>query len=113
MDKQLTDQKYLVFKPDELLEFMGSLLPTEGDCAPAAQRITENLKRLMLKDATVLRHKDLFAQVALYAYASAVQSGIEVLESLGEQAPASLRDLADHFFQEAEMARLTLSKVPD
>lgn len=97
----MKDEKYLVFKRDEFIERHGT-----GKLVEA------------LDDAVVIRKQDIFAGPALHAYASSIQTAIEVVETSGAEfnrrARAKLYEVRDYFFQQAlEADDVNPKKVPD
>lgn len=101
--------KYVTFKRDQFSEWAR----TQDD------RINDVFD-LILEDAVVIRKKDTFAPSALYSYATAVQSAIELLEGsqvagivVDPSAVDRLRDLADYFAGEADHARQLQGRIPD
>ncbi len=98
-----TEGKYVVFKRKEFDAWY-----EEADLSvPSLPR--------PLADCVVIRHDDMFAATAFYAYAGTVQSAIEVLEALGAveargEWEKMLRPVADFFTAQAERAELTPNK---
>jgi len=126
----MKDEKYMVFKRNEFYELMGELALPVGDvdCAPVAQNIEKRAKEVSLQDAVVIRKQDMFAAPALHAYASSIQTVIELLESLAPDPNikdhgipgmpvgkmARLHEIRDYFFQQAlEADDVRTKKVPD
>ncbi len=121
MAEQLTDSKYVVFKTEELLQMMGGFLPMgDVDCAPVAERMTKAIEATMLHDAMVIRSQDVFAGPTLHAYASAVQSTLEIMAIAGVPSGLmtfqvkSLEELRDRFHEAAVVAdSVSTKKLPD
>lgn len=71
-----------------------------------------------LEDAVVIRKKDVFAASALYSYATAVQSAIELLGEaqtgvvVDRSVLEHLSELADYFAGEADHARQLHGRIP-
>jgi len=93
--------KYVVFKKDDFDALM--------DESPEA-----DFWGCQLDDAVVIRLQDVFAQSALFAYASAIRTTIEILEAMGMDAPAQMSETADYFMRMGEKAgKHPIKKVPD
>lgn len=122
------DEKYIVFKREDLLTLMGELaLPNahtlewtgDTDCSVVAQHVLERLKAESLEDAVVIRRKDVFAPAGLYAYANGIMTALDIArETVGdlmsEDEVARLTAIADYFARQADLAAHYHSrKVPD
>lgn len=93
----MPDDKYIVFKRDDYRHMT--------DPKP-------------LEDAVVIRMQDIFASSALFAYASAIRTSIEILEAtVSDTDPQTLErlsDIADYFMARGEEAsKHPVRKVPD
>ena len=99
-----TDDKYLVFKRNELLELLASL--------PAHQEMAfTGAERLSLKDAVVIRRQDKFASPCLLTYAAMI--GMVGNEHPEPKIRAELLDIADYFQRQGELAGDEGFKLPD
>ena len=83
-----------------------------------AMDLLESLSR-EVADAVVIRRQDVFAAPALYAYASTIQTALEIIEvaKLGREAGLDidtnqLRELAEFFAYQAHIAHEAHGKVP-
>lgn len=72
-----------------------------------------------IADAVVIRRQDVFAAPALYAYASTIQTALEIIEvaKLGREAgldidTQQLQELAEFFAYQAHIAHEAHGKVP-
>ena len=97
----VTDEKYVVFKR------------SEWDASQRGEGVPT-----LLDDATVIRSQDVFAGPALHAYASSIETSLEILEALGwdvdSVAVKRMEDARDYFFQRAlEADDVRTKKVPD
>jgi hypothetical protein len=98
--------KYVVFKIEEY------------EAAQRRGEVHAELAAIAVKDAWVIRKQDTHAASTAYAYANAVQSTIEILETLpGDCVPDGKRNelekIRDAAFEYAESARATQSRLPD
>lgn len=99
-----TDDKYVTFNKQALLEFLGTI--------PAYQeRIIDGIHRMTLKDAVVIRRQDKFASPCLLTYAA-------MISMVGGNHPdpkvrAELLDIADYFQRQGELAGDEGWKLPD
>jgi hypothetical protein len=99
-----TDDKYVTFNKQALLEFLGTV--------PAHQEmIFDGVQRLTLKDAVVIRRQDKFASPCLLTYAA-------MISMVGDNHPdpkvrAELLDIADYFQRQGELAGDEGWKLPD
>lgn len=104
----MADDKYVVFKKEKF-DFWAKV----GDLP-----IDETI---MVRDAVVIRHQDLFAEHGLRAYAGAVITAIDIINEIGvdvetedgTSATHHLQKLADYFNDQADLARDATSKIPD
>lgn len=102
--------KYVVFKRDDMIGMLNE--------AQAPVEVTGTLLAMRLEDAVVIRKKDIFAASALYSYATAVHSAIELLEVMqagvvvDESVLEHLAELADYFAGEADHARQLNGRIP-
>jgi len=107
----VNDQKYIVFKREELRARFGH-----------SQRLNE----LELEDAVVIRTQDVFARSGLMAYANTIYAHVTLLHELyehGELPPNAaamidrLFEIANYFHQRADEAEGRVAagqvKVPD
>lgn len=99
------EQKYVVFKREDF-----------DDPESEAQAVTELLLSQLPPDSfTVIRHGDVFAAPALFAYANTIQTAIEIILRKDEQTDVSnLIELRDLFQERATYAQQEENqKVPD
>jgi hypothetical protein len=113
--QNLSEEKYLVFKSNELIELFGKYgLPMDDtDCAPVAEAILTDVENKRIKDAVVIRKQDVFAGPALHGYAASISVSARVLMSKVPDVATQLQDIADYFHREAVDADATSSKLPD
>lgn len=97
----MKDNKYIVWKRDEMEKWMASH-PTEGLPIP-------------VPDAVVIRRQDVFAPPALDSYANAILCVIEAVKGVPSNAPIveRLADTAEYFRGQAEAAYQVRRKLPD
>lgn len=66
---------------------------------------------------TVIRHQDIFASSALYAYANLIQTAIEIITQTaeGDEDPdlSDLCAIRDLFFERAHQAQAAIRRIPD
>lgn len=104
--------KYTVFKTEDLKHWQDSVLRSlRGESVEASG------EPIALKDCVVIRKSDVFAASALYAYASSIQTTIDILNASGSQETDLIRrlsDLADFFAGEADSSiHRSNRKIPD
>jgi hypothetical protein len=103
----VTDSKYIVFKREDWNKLSGEQFAGDLELDFA------------IPDAVVIRKQDIFAGSALHAYASSIQTAIEIIHLIGEDLidgrdRQSLDELRDYFFQQAlEADDFRTKKVPD
>lgn len=95
------EQKYIVFKAEDLEKIHWAELPSSVSSLPPDQY-------------TVIKHTDVFAASALSAYANSIQTAIEIMAVDGPTTPdPRLVELRDLFYVRAEQARHMSCKIPD
>lgn len=101
----MRNDKYVVFKRKDWDEYLSG----GGDDIPN-----------LLEDAVVIRPQDIFAAPGLFAYASAIQTAIDLnylqngSKSMLPVPVSKLEDLRDFFFEQAQFAQEYPSKkFPD
>lgn len=97
-----TDEKYITFKRQDFLEWLGEISP-DG--------YLDDVNALALDDAVVIRRQDKFASPCLITYAS-------MIAMVGEHHPeppvrAELLLIADYFQRQGELAGDEAFKLPD
>jgi hypothetical protein len=100
------DEKYIVFKRAEFMEWMG-FLSTQGPNTYAVPVLHADAVSLSLPDAVVIRRQDLFASPALATYASCISMVAKTTKN-GE-----LQTVADYFQRQSELAADEGWKLPD
>jgi hypothetical protein len=98
------DDKYIVFKRKDFLEY------TEPKAMNflTAEMHNRGLQAMALADAVVIRRQDLFASPALATYASCIAITLRT----GLENPV-LRNVADYFQRQSELAAEEGYKLPD
>lgn len=103
------DSKYIVFKREDWEQ----LQEESPEC---------DSEQFILEDAVVIRLQDIFAESALFAYAAAIRTSIEILEETLKDANRPdtdpmierLTGIADYFMRQGEAAsKHSHRKVPD
>lgn len=108
----IDENKYVVFKGSDLTPRLNALL-LEVDAS-----IVSDIQGCVLHDAVVIRKKDTFAASALYAYATAVLSAVEILDGARNGVVVDpdmldhLTELADYFAGQADNARRLHGRMP-
>lgn len=98
------DDKYIVFNRKDFLQYMQ---PQAMNFATAEMH-SRGLQAMALADAVVIRRQDLFASPALATYASCIAISLRTgLEN------ATLRNVADYFQRQSELAAEEGWKLPD
>jgi hypothetical protein len=112
--------KYITFKRNEFLEFLGehalppgSGAPADTDCAPIADRLLKGIDGIELHDAVVIRRQDLFAGPALHGYANSIAIAAKLLYEVDRDTSLRLRRIADYFSEQAVLADDDAEKLPD
>ena len=96
----IEEDKYLVFKRADLATRMAFGIPTE-------------LMDQALDDAVVIRKQDVFAGPGLFAYASCIQTALDI-GGLAPSVSARLEQLRDWFWQQAtDAVGNPRKKLPD
>ena len=91
-------KKFITFRRDEFEKCMMALrLEVDGS-------IVNDILGRELDDAVVIRKRDSLAAPVLHTYASLAQTAIDILHEVGVEAPESLGQIRDHFWQEANEA---------
>lgn len=119
----MNDEKYIVFKRKDFDQLREKLISVE------LPTIVDRVLDLPpVEDAVVIRKQDVFAGPALHAYASSIQTVIELLRSLSTdpvnvdhgvpgltvEQMSRLYPIRDYFFQQAfEADDVRTKKVPD
>lgn len=112
------DDKFVVMKAEDWDRYYRSLIQV------CDQSGVENARNIFInppivKDAVVIRTRDIFAEQGLMAYAGVVQTAIELADQLSFKiicgVPVTrLREIADYFHDRAQEAHEILNKrVPD
>jgi hypothetical protein len=109
-----SDDKYITFKREEFYQFLGkhalppwvdetgNLIGTNVDCAKLTSAINDDVDKIELPDAVVIRRQDLFASPALASYAAAIVMAIKLAPN-AENREELLR-VADYFQRQSELA---------
>jgi hypothetical protein len=109
------ENKYVVIKQSDWEQ----LNTDSWGISPSTVRTIEQIR---INDAFVLRLQDSLATGALYAYASSVQTAIEILQTVdlnigdGDERFViieQLKSIRDAAFEWAERGRVTQGKLPD
>lgn len=116
------NEKYITFKREDFYQMMGqlalpphaapdgSLVGTDWDSAPIAQKIEALAEEVSLDDAVVIRRQDLFASPCLATYASMIAM---VAKSHGDaEVGKELQTIADYFEDQAQHAAAEGYKLP-
>lgn len=101
----MSDNKYIVFKRDEYEDF----------CKANELDIDWHVP-LPIGDAVVLRLQDRFTAGALECYAHSVMAACELIEDFAMPSVVEtkrLRQISDHFMDQAEASRHAQRKLPD
>ena len=99
-----TDEKYVTYNRQDLLEWVGML--------PAHQEmIYEGLEAMAINDAVVIRRQDQFASPCLLTYAAMI--GMVGKHHPDPKVKAELLDIADYFQRQGELAGEEGWKLPD
>lgn len=98
------DAKYVVFKHSDLEQWLADSSASSSD--------SNELDKLVLADATVIRGQDLLAAPLLDAYVGMLAIIIKGGNLPADQ-QATLQATADYFYQRAEEARDLGYKLPD
>lgn len=114
----MQNDKYLVFKREEFMEFIQELIDRNIDPAATTPKTIG-----ALEDAIVIRRQDVFAAPGLYAYAHTIQTFIDAINfsedwyaAMHSRTPdiEKLEQLRDFFAEMAMMAEQYPSKkIPD
>lgn len=110
--------KYIVFKRDDYDELIGDA--DEKEDGHVVSALIDQLDRVWLRDAVVIRRQDLFAAPALDTYANSITIAIDVLTKCqpgGEDdtdVVKRLQEVADYFHEQAQKSWETQGrKLPD
>lgn len=107
-------EKYIVFKIDDWLDAWKGMDPDPDTEAEEGSHPLSELQGKRLPGAHVIREQDIFAAPVLYAYASAVQTTIEIMHREGIDVPVYLETARDHFFEAAGDAEASpVKRLPD
>jgi hypothetical protein len=90
--------KFISFNREEFEKCMNALR-LEVDAS-----IVSDIMGRELDDAVVIRKRDSLAAPVLHTYASLAQTSIDILHEVGVEAPESLSQIRDHFWNEASEA---------
>lgn len=97
----MDDNKYIVFKRDEFMEWFSAMV--KGTTTPP-----------ILQDAVVIRRQDIFSGPALHVYAANIGLVAKLLNNEGINGRgAKLRGVADYFHDQAILADEEGYKLPD
>lgn len=106
--------KYIVFKTEDYhkaLDVMG-----EGSSEAEVK-----LSHHILEDAVVIRKQDTFAPAGLFAYYNAIQTALEIVDSIEDREESEalaqrlhhLCGIRDYFFEQAQESNALTRKLPD
>ena len=96
------DQKYVTFKGDEYRKFL--------DCCPD---YVMSQTPIQIPDAVVIRRQDVFSPPALDAYANSILVALSLVGDTSDPRLVGLKEIADYFHEQAEMAWHTDRRIPD
>lgn len=105
-----TDDKYVTFKRQDLMEWLGEMSTLDWRDRPPSLFV-DDINAMALADAVVIRRQDRFASPCLLTYA-------QMVAMVGEHHPdpkvrAGLLDIADYFQRQGELAGEEAYKLPD
>ena len=105
-----TDDKYMTFKRQDFLEWLGEMSTLDLSKRESPMLVADALA-MALPDAVVIRRQDKFASPCLLTYAS-------MISMVGDNHPdpkvrAELLDIADYFQRQGELAGEEAWKLPD
>lgn len=90
--------KFITFNRADFERCMNALrLEVDGS-------IVNDIMSRELEDAVVIRKRDSLAAPVLHTYASLAQTTIDILKEVGVEAPESLDQIRDHFWEQASEA---------
>jgi len=107
------DTKYIVFKRSEFYQMLGFVL-SEASLAGLNYEMPlalNEVDRIYLRDAVVIRRQDNFAAMALATYANSI--GLVASTTPDEILARRLTNVADYFHQQSEAAAEQGYKFPD
>jgi hypothetical protein len=116
----MQDQKYVVFKKEDLINFVSEILDEE-DQSKTFELLLRAVDAWKLEDAVVIRQQDEFAPPALDGYANSITAATRVIRNAqGNGMPVDmwsmvrqLEGIADYFHQAAVESWNTQRKIPD
>jgi hypothetical protein len=100
------DEKYIVFKRAEFMEWMG-FMSTQDPRTYEIPVLLKDANELSLADAVVIRRQEYFASPALATYAACISMVAKTTKN-GE-----LLKIADYFQRQSELAADEGWKLPD
>lgn len=103
IDEEIDEQKYIVFKREDLFS-------KKGFNMPIMQAI---LEAMAVPDAVVIRRQDVFAAAGLYAYANGIHTALDISRGLSEEERTHMRALADFFSTQAVKSEADARRMPD
>lgn len=103
-----SEEKYVVFKKEDFDNWADGTRGYHED----------DLLRHVLDHSVVIRLQDVFAPSALHAYASSIQTAIEIVDNIvhladGEDVITRMSSIRDYFFEQAQKSEHMKRKVPD
>lgn len=109
MESVDSDRKYIVFKREEFMQWLG-LVSTQSPKLLKAPLLAEDASDISLPDAVVIRRQDLFASPALATYSACIAIALRTAEP---EVKAQLQQVADYFQRQSELAADEGWKLPD
>ena len=104
------DQKYITFKREEFMQWLGELSGKDLRNLPVPN-LLHNAERITVEDAVVIRRQDYFAAPALATYASTIGLATHLTDDPKRR--AQLIAIADYFQRQSEIAGDEAWKFPD
>lgn len=106
---QMLDEKYTVFKSEDFDRVYPDMVTEAGN---------DSLAGYDLENFVVIRLQDTFAPPALHAYASTIQTAIEIIHATGlneshYETVQRMGRIRDYFFEKAQQSEQMQRKIPD
>lgn len=105
-----TDDKYITFKKQDLMEWLGEMSTLDWSKRESPMFVAD-INAMALHDAVVIRRQDKFASPCLLTYASMI--GLVGDNHPDPKVRADLLDIADYFQRQGELAGDEAYKLPD
>ena len=106
-----SDEKYITFKREELMQMVGRWSSEHMLGTTNVPRLLDDVDRIAIPDAVVIRRQDYYASPALAGYAASIAIAVKTTDD--DKKRNQLMEVSDYFQRQSELAADEGWKLPD